>query len=139
MTLTRRKIRTSIAIVIAAVSLAGSVIAGPNVKPAAADQTLGMALMSAVVNADGSLARGSGAVSSVRTTTGQYRVIFDRPIRDCTFTASGGGATPGLSYLTTANVWSLPNDESGVGVITSANTTAADINSGFHLLVFCAR
>ncbi|MDW5329763.1 hypothetical protein [Plantactinospora sp. KLBMP9567] len=44
----------------------------------------------AVVNANGTLARGFGAVSSSRLTTGQYQVIFIQNVAASAFTATIG-------------------------------------------------
>ncbi|WP_422771205.1 hypothetical protein ACN28C_31975 [Plantactinospora sp. WMMC1484] len=55
----------------------------------------------AVVNANGTLARGFGVVSSSRITTGQYQVVFIQPVARSAFiatlglTGSVGGSPPG--------------------------------------------
>ena len=65
------------------------------IAPAAADQALGMAIMSAVVNSAGNLMRGSGAVSSVRNGVGYYVVTFERSVHDCTISAISANASAG--------------------------------------------
>ena len=65
------------------------------VSPQAADNTLGMALMGAVINSDGTFANGSGVTSSQRFTTGGYQVIFERNIADCNYAT----AVVGLSFV----------------------------------------
>ncbi|MFD1701609.1 hypothetical protein ACFSCV_01190 [Methylopila henanensis] len=49
---------------------------------------LGAAIMSAEVDAGGTLLIGEGAVSSVRTGAGQYQVGFGRDVRNCAFSAT---------------------------------------------------
>src|SRR5688572_4789338 len=58
------------------------------VAPAAADQKLGMALMSAVVASDGTLVAGAGAVSVTRLNAGVYNVAFERSVVGCTFSVT---------------------------------------------------
>ena len=61
----------------------------------------GTSLLSAVVDTDGTLVRGSGATSSINANPGSYRVIFKRNVRQCTYVAtigipgSVGTASPG--------------------------------------------
>jgi hypothetical protein len=80
----------------AAAQRAPDIIILPGYAPQAADQTLGMALMSAFVNEDGTLARGAGAVSSQRTAEGSYEVDLDRDIHNCTYTASVSRPEPNI-------------------------------------------
>jgi hypothetical protein len=99
----------------------------------------------AVVNSDGSLARGS-AVSSVAVgSTGVKRVYFTRNVSGCAFTATIGLASnvgtenPGFITVvgTAANG---PLGEPNVrGVFVSTfDTGGAPANRGFHLKVDCA-
>src|SRR6185437_12672333 len=71
--------------------LAAAFIAGSSAVPhdtrAAADKTLGIALMSAIVDFQGTLISGSGATAASRTSEGQYTVMFDRDVSACTFAA----------------------------------------------------
>jgi hypothetical protein len=115
-----------------------NVLQSAPVAPAAADQTLGMALMSATVDADATLIRGSGAVGSITTgNPGDFVVTFNRDVRDCTYVASVGGSISPVAH--TANVAaSAPGVSSGpntVRMTTSNNGTYA--NYPFHLIVFC--
>src|SRR5215471_19358216 len=77
---TQRSLRRSICL---------SVAAGALLAPAASQ-----AADFAVVNADGSLARGSNVLSSRQLVDGQYQVNFTRPVNDCILTASAGD--PGI-------------------------------------------
>ena len=78
---------TTLGILVA--SLAGSLRAAP-------DQTLGMAMMSARVAANGNLNGGAGAASATKVgPNGQYSVTFHRPIYPgCSATASISGSGP---------------------------------------------
>jgi hypothetical protein len=106
------------------------------VAPAAADRTLGPAWMSAVVSSTGVLTRGSGAASAQRSAMGLYRVLFERSVADCAFTASGnvnpfdGGDVP---YV---NVYQVPGDPNGVRLVL-LEPPAGPVDAPFQLLVFC--
>lgn len=92
----------------------------------------------AVVNANGSLARGSGATSSSQPEgTGTYEVIFNRNISQCAFNATLGlagdtGSSP-PGFVTVVGRFTTPN---GV-YITTADTAGTATNLGFHLAVTC--
>jgi hypothetical protein len=109
---------------------------------AAPDNTLGMALMSAVVNANGTLDRGSGVASSLRlgaAGSGTYEVLFDREVSTCTFVASLGNSTF-TTFLgeVSAVRRSGAGKENGVYVETN-NSAGASADKPFHLIVFCAK
>ena len=81
------------------VSAAGwSVLQSAPVAPAAADKTLGMALMSAVVNQTGSLVRGSGAVSAEQFGLGSYDVRFERSVTDCALSVTLASIDSSTTY-----------------------------------------
>ena len=92
----------------------------------------------AVVNADGSLSRGSEGTSSESTGgVGSYRVFFSRDITSCAFTASiglsgsEGTSAPGFITVVGAAV-------SSAGVfVTTDDAAGASTNLGFHLVVTC--
>jgi hypothetical protein len=116
--------------------------AGPNDLPPgalpaeAADGTLGMALLSAVVSATGTLARGAGTTSAGKTPgTGNFEVIFDRDVTNCTFVTSVGGTTTDVpNGAATATRRSAKAN--GVFIQTrDLNDNVAD--KPFHLVVFC--
>jgi hypothetical protein len=101
---------------------------------AAADNMLGMAIMAAAVTGDGTLFRGSGAISAMRHGTGSYSVQFDRDVsRDdptgCFFFVNSFAqdviATPSRA------------PPKGVTVVTKFQGNFVDV--GFYLLVYCAR
>jgi hypothetical protein len=94
--------------------------------------------MFAVVNPDGTLARGSGVASSRHVSTGRYDVRFKRGVRKCGYAATIGGAgssgTPAPGFVT---VVGRNGAKTGIWVATTATdgTTATDY--GFHLTVTC--
>jgi hypothetical protein len=98
------------------------------------------ATLTAVVNVDGSLARGRGAVSSSQLgVDGQYEVVFNRDVSNCAYVVSGGEAT------------TLPPDDAVVFTVAprDGNPNAVFVqewdgvlgrdsySSGFHLMVVC--
>jgi hypothetical protein len=98
------------------------------VAPAAADQTLGMALMSAAVNSAGTLLRGTGAVSASRSEPGIYAVVFNRDIVACIANANVGndGNTTLIPYAVSLTLG-----------INNQVLVRMDIDRPFYLLVFC--
>ncbi|HEY9828789.1 MAG TPA: hypothetical protein V6D19_25500, partial [Stenomitos sp.] len=89
----------------------------------------------AVVNIDGTLARGNGVISASKVSSTGYQVIFNRNVTACNYTATvgqpGTGATEGF-----AMVASRAGNVNGVFV----NTRDAQGNGAarsFHLLVSC--
>ena len=94
--------------------------------------------LTAVVNVDGSLARGRGAVSSSQLgVDGQYEVVFNRDVSNCAYVASGGEAT------------TFPPDDAVVFTVAPRDGNANAVfvqewdgvlgrdsySSGFHLVV----
>ena len=92
----------------------------------------------AVVNANGTLARGKGVVSTRRLDAGDYEVIFRNSIAGCAFTASIGNtgfvgtATPGE-----ITVQGRFNTNNGVFVNTMASSGSPDQDRPFHVVVTC--
>lgn len=91
----------------------------------------------AVVNANGTLARGSGAPTATRGGTGVYAVRFNQNVRNCAYTATiglsdaAGASAPGEITVVGENA-----SENGVFLITHDSAGAAS-DRGFHLAVFC--
>ena len=114
---------------------------------AAADDTLGMAMMSASVNFNGTLAHGSGVISTQKTGTGSYTIVFERSIASCTCTATVGGNDGATSYLysyfTTANCPGISKPVDTAEVFTSqyksVSQTIELTDTDFHLIVFCPK
>jgi hypothetical protein len=90
----------------------------------------------AVISDTGATVRGRGVASSSQTGTGQYLVVFDRDVRQCTYTAALGDESasgPGTGQIA---VTSAASNVNGVRVVTrSSDGTQA--NRSFHLLVSC--
>lgn len=94
----------------------------------------------AVVNLDGSLARGSGATSSTQNgVDGQYVVVFNRDVSGCAYVASGGEATAvGPDDAVVFTVAPAAGNANGVFVQEWDGVLARDsYSSGFHLVVVC--
>ncbi len=100
-------------------------------------------MLSAVVNVDGTLARGSGAVSSKQIgADGTYAVEFTRDVTGCAYVATAGGAlpfTPDPDDAITLGV--APYGEGGPNWVDLIEYDAIlgrdSFSSGFHLIVFC--
>ena len=119
--------------------LAAAFAAAANAAPVAAapDGTLGMTLMSAMINANGSIAAGAGVLASAKLSTGFYNVTFNRTLSGCTFVASISTTTdtvPSGSIVTMRE----PSDLRILNVATFSDfKTAADRD--FGVMVFCVR
>ena len=99
------------------------------VAPAVADQTLGMALMSAAVNSAGTLLRGSSAVSAIRNSAGIYRVVFNRDVKACVTSATiASDVVQPIPYPVSTTPWT-----DNTVYVRMESATDRD----FHLLVFC--
>ena len=118
-----------------AVSIGVNALTSP--APAAADKSLGMAVMSAVIASNGTLVRGAGAVSATRLAAGSYTVTFNRSLADCSFLGGiGAGKAPGHAsgYVIAVNP-ALELDT--VKVRTQAISNGADTDGQFHVQVIC--
>jgi len=91
----------------------------------------------AVVDPDGTLARGYNAVSATHLATGQYEVAFGSNVSECGYTAAIGlSGTSGSSDFGTVNVAKRGGNKKAVFVQTfDVNGNLADL--GFHLIVQC--
>jgi len=110
---------------------------GANVAVEPADDG-GVSTSFAVVNADGTLARGRNAVSAARLGTGQYEVVFRKDVRKCAYvgtiglSGSVGSSAPGEITV----VGRFGNDR---GVFVTTHSSAGAFGDlGFHLAVHCA-
>jgi hypothetical protein len=89
----------------------------------------------AVVDSNGSLVRGT-AVSSSRTATGNYSVVFNHSVKACVYTATTGstaGGTPANAFVTVARSSTNP-DAVAVATYDPAGNAA---NFSFHLNLRC--
>jgi hypothetical protein len=131
--------RRLIAATLAAFVLAGTLLAAiaAQATPRPAPFTVGWA----VVNVDGTLARGSGAVSATAVgTDGIYFVRFNRDVSGCAYVGAGGEATtfpPDDAIVIGASAGDR-GDPNEVSVIEYDAILARDsYSSGFHLIVTC--
>lgn len=106
---------------------------GSTPRPAPVPPAANSRLLSAFVDQDGVLARGSQVVSTTRVATGLYAVFFNRPVDTCTYVATLGG--PLGAVAANRGVAAVSNGGNGVGVITYNATTVVD--NGFSLVVVC--
>lgn len=89
----------------------------------------------AVVNPDGSLARGSGAAGATHVQTGVFRVRFNRTITQCGWIATIGSAGSTTKYgLIEAELASGTTDSVQVGV---RDKSAVPADYGFIVSVLC--
>ena len=118
----------SICILAAALAALGTPQAAAGSKP----QTF-----NAVVNFDGTLARGRGATGVLHTDTGIYEVDFTKDVSACGYTASIGlTGTTGGSDPGTVTVVGRSGTPKGVYIQTfDRKGHAADL--GFHLILAC--
>jgi hypothetical protein len=94
----------------------------------------------AVVNVDGDLARGSGAVSSAQLgVDGEYEVVFNRDVTACAYVAAGGEATsfPADDAITVGAAAREGNPNAVYLIEYDAILNADSYSSGFHLIVTC--
>jgi hypothetical protein len=109
-----------------------TVILKPKVtkEPRAADNTLGMALLGAFVNSDGTLARGSGVTNSSRFAPGGYQVFFDRDISNCTYSAVGVSFAIVRIVTISANQLQFNTNNPTTGTLT---------DTSFSATIYCAK
>jgi hypothetical protein len=101
-------------------------------------------LLWAVVNADGSLARGSGVQSIQGSGTGNYRIYFTRDVTNCAYIATIGrsdifaGPQPGFIGVAGNNVPGLGGEPREHGVLVTTDDTAGqNADRPFHVSVHC--
>jgi hypothetical protein len=90
-----------------------------------------------VVASNGGAVRGRGVASTAKTGDGQYQVIFDRDVRNCTYFATLGdesAAAPGTGQI---SVTSAASNVNGVRVATRNSVGDTLVDRSFHLMVSC--
>lgn len=130
------KIQTSfksLASAFAALALTGSAALA-----AAGDGHIGMTILSASVNADGTPLRGEGLNTSFSLGTGTYEVSFTRNITQCTYYATQGEGGVGGAGGAITGITQRSGNDHGV-FVTMRDATGALINTPFFVLVFCGR
>ena len=123
--------------------LADGAVTGPKL----ADEAVGLGKLAppvaerfalwAVVGPAGNLVRARGAVSAqVIAGPSFYRVDFDRPVRECAFTATIG--SPAQAYIGSGEISTFghPVEPAAVVVVTH-NSAGGLLARGFHLKVHC--
>lgn len=90
----------------------------------------------AVVEADGTLARGNRVVTTGPLSGDGYEVIFDRPVDGCSYQATLGNSDLGEPAAGSIGVAPRLTGPNGVYVITYDDTGAVTQRS-FHLNVVC--
>jgi hypothetical protein len=104
-------------------------------SPQAADQTLGMAILSGVVSSNGTLMYGDGATSAERTSVGTYQVTFNRTVARCTPVASGNNNA--ILRVGLQSTPGFPGDNKQAVLAEDAAGNPKDAT--FALIIFCAR
>lgn len=92
--------------------------------------------MAATVNANGTLARNSRAVSATRLSEGWYSVVFDRNVTSCAFNASIGYPTPAGTLDGEIQVQYNANNSSAAFISTSNPAGVLD-DRPFNVTVTC--
>lgn len=93
----------------------------------------------AVVNTNGTLARGCGVRSSrkVPGSAGAYEVIFDRNVGDCCYVATIG-LSGGINSSPTGQITVVGRFNNANGVfVTTHNSMGSLADRGFHIAVHC--
>jgi hypothetical protein len=118
-----------IAVLFLAAVTAGPALAGKAF--AAADQTLGMAILSAFVLDGGTLIRGAGALSATYDGSGKHTVKFNRPLAGCVATASSS-----FGGVIASSLVDEGGDTVRVDIYSHAGNTG---EASFQVIVFCPR
>jgi hypothetical protein len=103
----------------------------------------GSAKLIAVINANGTKARGANVVSSTKLSPtvndGRYEVIFNHNTSNCSFTASVGVPTNGGQIDTPVTITTATRAGNNNGVFVFIHqTNGTTIDEPFHLFVLCA-
>lgn len=108
----------------------------PKSSPEAADGKLGVATLSAVVAANGTIQRGAGSAPTSRLSVGTYEVRFQRDIRDCAYAVTAGSAAAGNPTFGVPVVAWRSNKPDGLW-IQILDKNGGVIDRDFHVIVFC--
>ena len=96
----------------------------------------GSAQMFAVVDFDGTLARGKGALSAVRVNDGSYQVFFARNVTACAYTATEGSPANSFPAIAIMQVAIVAGSSNGVYVL-ARTLDGGTSDRPFHLYVDC--
>jgi hypothetical protein len=122
-----------------ALVLATALVASPAAIRAAPDQTLGMALMSALVRQDGMLLGGAGATSSSQHATGRYRVFFNRSVVGCDYVATQSNSASLTHNPPLATIATAPGDSANSVWVVVQDGEATNVDRIFRMIVFCPK
>ncbi len=111
---------------------AASVVVGSMTDDADAARRTQLKTLWAVVDADGTLARGKGVTDSDNVGTGRYEVTFNRNVTGCAYSATFDHAS-GFIFISLRDASIGPRQ---VGV-TTTDRGAIVRDSPFHLIVTC--
>ena len=137
---------------IALAGLAGAALAGeqppahaghfnpfvPARRPAVMGPSLGMAMLSATVDSNGTIVRGAGTTGSTYVGVGSYEVDFDRDVSGCTYASNIGQTVSSGQSEGQSNVAPRSGNAEGVLVVTT-DSAGNSTDLPFHLIVFCAK
>jgi hypothetical protein len=90
----------------------------------------------AVVNADGTLARGRGTTSSAKSAAGQYQVVFDGVVTDCAVSATLADPATGAPPSGEVAAGLVASNANAVEVATRDSAGVAG-DRPFHLILSC--
>ncbi len=114
---------------------------GAPAAPSAAPGDLGMAIMSAAINADGSIARGEGVVltGTTKLGVGVYEVAFGRDITACVYQVTVGESGIGGATPAAAGVTRRSGNDNGVFLQIDNAIDGTNVDRDFFVLVYCGR
>ena len=95
-----------------------------------------------MISATGAVVRGRGSTLAARSGEGQYQVVFDTDVRNCTYFANlgdsaAGAPAAGEPAAGEIAVGSVAGNANGVLVVTRDSAGAAMVDRSFHLTVSC--
>lgn len=109
----------------------------PTAAARAAKRALSGTVLDAVVNADGTLARGRGVLSAAAQASAIYVVIFRYNIRSCAYVATIGlSGSTGFADFGEVTTVGQAGEPRGV-FLTTADSAGRYSPRGFHLVVVC--
>jgi hypothetical protein len=97
------------------------------------DDGLGMAVMGARIDGDGTLLSGSGVTNVNHVGTGQYEVDFDRDVSSCVF-----AVTPADLRLPEAQTAASANGVA-VGLVGQSGISLVFADDQFDLILYCPK
>jgi len=92
---------------------------------------------SAVVAPTGTLVRGRGTSTALRTAEGRYAVTFNRDVRGCVYVATIGDESTAATGSGTVSVASNAVNPNSVNVRTARADNDVQRDRSFHLIVSC--